>query len=158
MTNLSKAKKNWVLISRIIGQEGANAWKSRNFFKTVAQVVILFGLEIWVMTLHVSKTLGRFHHRVARWLTVKQPRRLTNGGWEYPPLGGTMRDSGLEEVETYITRIQNRVVQYISTWPILDLCEKAEKRTLLQVSKWCWDQEGINLDGEQVAAVVAAET
>ena len=56
VTNLSKAKKNWVLISRILGQEGENAWKSRNFFKTVAQVVILFGLEIWLMTLHVSPT------------------------------------------------------------------------------------------------------
>ena len=41
--------------------------------------------------------------------------------WDYPPLEEAMRAAGLEEMETYISRCQNKVSQYISTWPIIDL-------------------------------------
>ena len=44
------------------------------------------------------------------------------------PLGEATRETGLEDVETYITRIQNMVVQYIAMREILDLCEEVERR------------------------------
>ena len=34
----------------------------------------------------------------------------------------------LEETEAYILRIQNKVVKYITTQPILDVCKKAVRR------------------------------
>ena len=39
-----------------------------------------------------------------------------------------MREVGSYEMETYISRIQNKVTQYIVTQPILDLCLEAEWR------------------------------
>ena len=72
---------------------------------------------------HVEIILGGFHHRVARWLMEKQPQRLPDDIWEYPPpLGEAMREDGLEEVETYINQIQFTVAQYIVMRPILELC------------------------------------
>ena len=41
-----------------------------------------------------------------------------------PPLGEAMIDARLEELETYITRRQNMVAQYIVTPKILDRCEE----------------------------------
>ena len=35
---------------------------------------------------------------------------------------------GLGEVEAYVLRRQNTVMQYIATRPILDLCEAAERK------------------------------
>ena len=40
--------------------------------------------------------------------------------------GGGERGGGVEPVETYIWRRRNTVAQYISTRPILDMCEAAE--------------------------------
>ena len=59
----------------------------------------------------------------------------------------------MEEVEEYITQRQNMVAEYISTRPILDLCEDVERRPGTQFSKWWWDQEGLNLAGERTATV-----
>ena len=32
-----------------------------------------------------------------------------------------MREAGLEELNTYIARRQNKVARYIATWPIMEL-------------------------------------
>ena len=40
------------------------------------------------------------------------------------------------------------VDQYVATRPIMDLCKEAEQRTGERFSKWWWEKEGINLDGE----------
>ena len=44
--NLSKARKKWAQLSRILGNEGANPQVLGMFFKAVVQVVLLFGSEI----------------------------------------------------------------------------------------------------------------
>ena len=58
-------------------------------------------------------------------------------------------------METYITQIQNAFAQYLATRPILELCEGAERQLGVRVSKRWWEQEDINLGGEQVAAEAA---
>ena len=39
-----------------------------------------------------------------------------------------IREAGLEEVDTYIMRRQNKDDQYIVTRPIIELCEEALQR------------------------------
>ena len=43
------------------------------------------------------------------------------------------------------------------TWPILDLCEKANRRLGARVSRWCWKQTGINWKGARERVEAAAE-
>ena len=38
-----------------------------------------------------------------------------------------MRESRMEEVLEYITRMQNTVVQYIEMHTVMDICEEAER-------------------------------
>ena len=42
--------------------------------------------------------------------------------WTYPPLGEEMAEAGLQDIETYVARIQNNFVKYIETKIIMDLC------------------------------------
>ena len=49
----------------------------------------------------------------------------------------------LEDMETYTSRIQNKVAQYISTWTIFYLCLETEQRPRSWVSMGFRDQEGI---------------
>ena len=63
VANLSMHIKTWVRMSRIIGREGANARTSGNFFKALVQSVLLFLLEIWLVTPPRRQYAGGIPHR-----------------------------------------------------------------------------------------------
>ena len=58
-----------------------------------------------------------------------------------------MAEVGLQEVETYIARLQNTVEKYITTRTIMDLCLAEEQRPGTRVYNRWWDQEGLYLEG-----------
>ena len=58
-----------------------------------------------------------------------------------------MAEPGLQEVETYSSRLHNTVTQFIVTRPIMDLCLAAERRPGSRVAKWWWEQDGLYLEG-----------
>ena len=66
----------------------------------VVQAVMLYGSEMWVMKPRIGRVWGRFHHRVDRRLTGRQPCRGRYGGWLYPPLLDAIAEAVLQEVET----------------------------------------------------------
>ena len=111
------------------------------------------------MTAKMEKALDAFQGRVARNLTGRHPRRGRDGEWYYPSLAGEMKEAGIVRIWTSILRRQNTVAQFIATRPILDLCEKANRRPGAQVPRRWWEQTGINWKGsierEEAAAVVA---
>ena len=84
--NLRKAQNIWTRMTRILVREGADPRISGLFFKAAIQAVLLFGLEMWVLTPCMKQALGSFQHRVAQRITGRQPRRPREGGWEYPLL------------------------------------------------------------------------
>ena len=53
---------------------------------------------------------------------------------------------GLQEVETFITRLQNTVSQYIVTRPIMELCLVAEQHMGTRVLNWWWYQECLDME------------
>ena len=134
---LGKAQKSWGRLSRVMGWEGADPKVSGNFYEAVAQDVILFGAETWVLTQRMEKALDRFQSRVASRLTRKQTRRRTDGIWDYPPLEEALGEAELYGLRKSVTRRQNMVAQYILTRPILDLCERDTRRPGARVS-WRW--------------------
>ena len=46
-----------------------------------------------------------------------------------------MAEAVFQEVETYVSHLQNTVAQFIATRPIMDLCLAAERRSGSRVSK-----------------------
>ena len=42
ISNLRKARRKWSRMSRILGQEGADAWNSIKFYKAVVQAILFF--------------------------------------------------------------------------------------------------------------------
>ena len=97
-------------------------------YRVVVQLVLLFVLETCIKNLHIEKTLGIFHHWVAHSLTWRKPRRGQEIVWVYTPLEDAMSEARLQEVKTYVSRLQNTVTQFIATRPIMDLCMAAERR------------------------------
>ena len=139
-----------------MSREGADPKVLGKFYEVVAQAVLLFGAETWVIALKMERELDSFQHRVARRITGRQPRRRGDGRWEYPPLAEAMGEAVFEGIRKSVTRRQNKVAQYIEKRPILDLCEWATRRTGARVSWPWWEQAVIDLEGEKKRAAEAA--
>ena len=58
-----------------------------------------------------------------------------------------MAEVELQEVETYVSRRQITVAQYIETRPIMELCLVAKQRPGPRVEIRWWEQEGLHLEG-----------
>ena len=94
--NLGKARKSWGRLSCVLGWDGEELNVSGKFYNAVAQAVLLFGEETWVLTQKMEKDLDRFQSRFVRRLTGKQPRQRTYGSWDCPPLAEALGEAGLE--------------------------------------------------------------
>ena len=86
-------------------------------------------------------------HRLARRLMGRQPRQGVEGVLKYLPLDYTMTEAVLQEVETYISRRQNTVAQFIVTRIIMNLCLAAERRPGSRVYRRLWEQDGLDVEG-----------
>ena len=84
---------NWARMTRALSRDGAYAWTSVHIYMQVVQLVILYGLETWVLIPRMKRVLGGFHHRVACKLMGRQPRIGQDGVWVYPPLEDMMVDA-----------------------------------------------------------------
>ena len=63
-----------------------------------------------------------------------------------------MGESGFTGIKKSITRRQNTVAKYNATQPILDLYDISARRLGVRVSRWWWEQAGIDLEGAKKRA------
>ena len=136
--NIGKARKSWGRLSRILRREGADTKVLGSFYKVVAQAVLLFRAEMWVLTPRMERALDSLHHRVTQRITGSQPQRWGYGSWEYPPLAEEMGEVVFKGIRKLVTRRQKTVAQYIATQPILDLYEQATWRLGERVPRRWW--------------------
>ena len=61
--NLTKAWAVWQRMLRILSMERARLRVSIFFFKSIIQLVLLFGVETWVVTSWMRRVLGFFKTR-----------------------------------------------------------------------------------------------
>ena len=102
--NLSRARAVWKSTTRILSREGEDMRVYGFFFKDMVHGMLLFGLETWLVTPFMGKSLGRFQDQVARRLTGRIPRRKTDAKWYYT-LAATARDeAGFQTMEECIRR------------------------------------------------------
>ena len=153
--NIGKSRKSWGRLSGILIREGADPKVSVNFHKAVAQAVLLSGAETWVLTPRMEQALDSFKHRVAQWITGRQPRIRGGGSWYYPSLEEATGGVGFKGIRKSVMTRQNTVARYIATLPILDLCEQSTRRPGARVSWRWWEQAGINLEGANNKAAEA---
>ena len=73
--NLWRAKYKWARLTRVLSREGADARTLGHIYLAVVQSVIIYGSGTWVPKPRMKRVLGGFHHRVARRLAGRQPRR-----------------------------------------------------------------------------------
>ena len=83
------------MIERVLKSTGSTVQSQGAMYKAVAQSVLLYGSESWVVTGEVLKVLTAFHHRAARRITGMTAKRGAGGKWEYPAVKEAMDSAGL---------------------------------------------------------------
>ena len=125
--NLRKARAKWARVSRMLAREGANPRISGMFYKAIVMSVLLFGSETWVISSSMLKTLEGFHHRVARQLTGRQPRRRNANTWVYPPIAEALSEAGLFPMSTYLARRREYLKAFVQDRPLLNICTNSDR-------------------------------
>ena len=67
--NFSKACKSWARMTMVLGWEGADLRAYRFFFKAVVQAVLIFGLDVWVLTPRIERALVSFRCMITQRVT-----------------------------------------------------------------------------------------
>ena len=81
--NLAKVRAVRRRMTRTLNREGEEPRVSDFFFKAVFQLVILFGVETWVITPRMGRVLGGFQDQVAQRFTGRLLWRRVDSKWEY---------------------------------------------------------------------------
>ena len=79
--NLRKYCRQWVMVARAMERAGATVRSQVLMYKLLAQSVIFYGKESWVVTGDMFKVLDGFHHQVAWRITGLVAKRRVGGEW-----------------------------------------------------------------------------
>ena len=86
------------MISRVLAKMGETVQAREMMYKTVGQLVLLCGIEIWVVTVEMLKVLEGFHHWATRQITGMTATRGVDREWEYPPVAAALEATGLHPI------------------------------------------------------------
>ena len=115
------------MIARVLERTGATVRARGAMYKAVAQPVLLYGSESWVVTGEMLKVLTAFHHRVAQRITGMTAKRGAGGKWEYSSVEEAMEAAGLHPIGVYIKRRQTTISERLACRPVYALCAEAER-------------------------------
>jgi hypothetical protein len=100
--NLSRGKKAWAKLNRVIAREGANPRSSAFFYKAVVQSVLLYGCETWTLDEALCCPLTNFHHSAVGSLTGSNPKlNAETQQWEKPH--GILELAWMQPLGVYIS-------------------------------------------------------
>ena len=129
-------------MSCILAHQGALPRVSGMFYKAVVQAVLLYGSESWVVTSSMLCHLSIFYHQITHQISgLKARYHPSTIEWIAAPLLQALETTGLFFLETYISRRQATVVQYMATCPLFQAATDYFHCTgsTYQYSLW-WDQ------------------
>lgn len=112
--NLTKTKKRWEMIKKVLIRDKAQPKVMGYFYKAICQAILLYGSESWVLTDVYKNRLTAFHHKIACNLTgiYGRPDSMdADGGWIYPDMSEVLEKDGLYDLDTYIDRRRNTLRQ-----------------------------------------------
>ena len=140
--NLSKARKRLARISRLLAREGASPEVGGKFYVAAILSVLLYGSESWVWSLRMLHTVRGFHHRAARNLAGKRPKRRQDGTYVYCPADEAMKACGLLPVQVYIARRRKHALTYVEKRPIYELCKTTPRSAgTPSGTQFWWEQD-----------------
>ena len=91
-------------------------------YKTVFQMVLLYGIKSWVETEDMLKIMEGFHHQADQRIAGISYRKFAEGVWEGSLMEEDLEVAGLCPMKEYIHRWYITIAEYITNCPIYEVC------------------------------------
>ena len=145
--NLTKARKCWARVSRVLRAENAAPRVCGVFYKATVMAVLLFGSETWSLAPGTLRRLDGFHHRAAWRMAGMRPTHDGEGKWTYPENTRALKKVGLYTIAHYIGVRRQTISDYIVNRPIFEHCRNGVRQRGSSPRMFWWDQP-LHLDEE----------
>ena len=110
--NLTKARRVWARISRVLRAENVSARVCWMFYKATVQSVLLFRRKTWVLSPATLQCLEGFHVKAVRRMTGLLPKKV-GGSWVFPKTKTILAAAGLHTMEHYVQVRRARILRWI---------------------------------------------
>ena len=90
------------MIVRVLINMGSAVRAHGMMYKAVAQSLLLYGSDIWVVTGEMISILESFHHHAARQIMDMTETCGAGEEWEYPPVLAALKTAELHPIMEYI--------------------------------------------------------
>ena len=88
--------------------------------------MLLYGIEIWVMTDTMMTVLYRFHNRISRRIAGTKERKGDSREWELASVYADLETTGIWAVREYGRRRKEKILEYVAGIPIYKLFTGSE--------------------------------
>ena len=110
----------------------------------MAQSVLLYGNESWVVTGEMLKILTAFQHQAEIRITGMTDNRGAGGEWDHPAVEEVMDSKGIHTIGVYIKSRKTTILERVACRPVYVLCTKAERIPgTIRMMRW-WYQDAVN--------------
>ena len=94
------------------------------FYRAVTQVVLIFVLETWVISVAMERTVEDTHTVFFSHIRGERVRRKAEGTWVMPREEVLREAAGTQSTITCIIRRQGVVAQWVAMWTIVKVCSR----------------------------------
>ena len=102
--HIMRAKLVWGRLGTLMIREGEEPRVLEMFDRAVAQAVLLFGSETWVLSAAMERKVYVTHTCFIQNITGTRSQRIADGKWETPGAEVVQEAAGMQLVMTYIGR------------------------------------------------------
>ena len=95
---------------------------SASFYRAVVQLILLYGLETWVLLASMAKMIEETHTEVLRLITGRRARQLGDRTRETPGEEGVREEEGIHLSRISIEHHQATVAQWVALRPLFEVC------------------------------------
>ena len=93
-----KSQRRWGVKVRVLEKTRPTVRARGGMYKAVAQSVLLYGSNSWVVNKEMIKLLTAFHHRLAQRIMRKTGKLWSGVSWGYPTVEEAMESAGIHPI------------------------------------------------------------
>ncbi len=134
---LWKACATWAWVGGVLWGENTSPTVAAKSYLAVVQAVLLYGSEMWVISLQAMARLEGFHIRaVWRMAQRHKPQQGPRKEWIYPKSEDVLKECGMKTIAEYVQIRRQTIAVYVATRPILQECRQGEQQRGAVPHRW----------------------
>ena len=118
--NMNNVRMRWGMIAGVLANTVETVQTYGIMYKAVAQSVILYGSESWVVTGVMLKVLEGFRHQEARRIMGMTATCGAGREWKYPPVAAAPEAAGRHPIMEYTRMRQASIAEIWHAAPFMN--------------------------------------